>query len=245
MKGVVLAAGEGTRLRPLTLDRPKPMVEVAGKPVIGHIIHWLRLWGIREIAVNLHYRPQAITGYLADGAQFGVHVTYSFENPILGSAGALKKLEHFFDQTFIVAYGDVLTDASLGRLLAFHRSRRAAVTALLYRVANPTQCGIADLDAEGRLRRLVEKPRLEEVFGDLANAGVLVMERQIIATVPERRFYDIGADLLPDLIARGLAVYGLPIEDGDTVIDIGSQERYALACREWPAIAERMAAQSC
>ena len=123
MKAMILAAGEGTRLRPLTLDRPKPMLPVAGRPLLDHIIAWLRHYGITGIAMNLHHRPQVVMDHFGNGADFGVHITYSVEEEILGTAGGAKRLSAFLDETFVLVYGDVLTDFDLGALVDFHRSR--------------------------------------------------------------------------------------------------------------------------
>ena len=129
MKALILAAGEGTRMRPLTLDKPKPMLPVAGIPLLEHILLWLRKHGVDQVAINLNYRPEAITGYLGDGSRWGVEITYSYEDPILGTAGAAKKLEDYFeDGPFVIVYGDVLTDMDLMRLLRFHHDREAAAT---------------------------------------------------------------------------------------------------------------------
>src|SRR3972149_4023635 len=127
MKALVLAAGEGTRLRPLTERCPKPMLPVGDKPLLAHILSWLKRHGIQEIAVNLHYLPDTVTAALGDGSRFGVQLTYSYENPILGSAGAARRLEKFLDQTFVVVYGDLLLDVGLHDLLSYHERSRAAI----------------------------------------------------------------------------------------------------------------------
>jgi GTP:adenosylcobinamide-phosphate guanylyltransferase len=151
-KALILAAGEGTRLRPLTLDRPKPMLPIAGRPLLEHTIRWLHSYGVHEIAINLHYRPAAIVQHFGDGAAFDVCIVYSYEDPILGTAGAVRKLARFFDSgPFLVVYGDVLTDLDLGRLMAFHaecgrRDPSVAATLSLYHVPNPTEVGLVGLD---------------------------------------------------------------------------------------------------
>jgi NDP-sugar pyrophosphorylase family protein len=317
VKALVLAAGEGTRLRPLTLNKPKPMLPIAGKPLLEHTIAWLRGHGITRIAINLHHQPEAITGYFGDGRRWGVELTYSHEETILGTAGAIKKLEGYFDDTFVVVYGDVLTDLDLTALIEFHNQKRKGIreqgnkgireqgnkgireqgdegirgqgnkgkreqgdkgirkkgnkgkggrvhglfsllpssllhlfpsplfslfpyqliplsTISLYRVPNPTECGIVELEADGRITRIVEKPDPEEVFSDLASAGVMVMEAGVMDFIPPNTFYDIGYHLLPDLIARGVVrVYGVPIAAGEYLIDIGTPEKYEQAQQEW------------
>jgi len=246
LKALILAAGEGTRLRPLTLERPKPMLPVAGRPLLEHIVAWLRRHGITQLAINLHYRPEAIAQYFGDGSRFCLDITYSYEDPILGTAGAAKKLHSFLaDGPFLVVYGDVLTDLDLAALCAFHSRQLAAdggrpgLTMALYHVLNPTQVGLVELDEPdgGRVLRFVEKPRPEEVFTDLANAGILVVEPAILEAIPPGVFYDFGHDLFPRLLADGVPLYGWPVPPGTYLADIGSPEAYRLAQLEWPGLA--------
>ncbi|MGD9101652.1 MAG: nucleotidyltransferase family protein, partial [Anaerolineae bacterium] len=176
MKALILAAGEGTRLGPLTADRPKPMLPVGGVPLIEHIVLLLKRHGINNIAINLHYKPWTIIHHLGHGRRWGVRIHYSFEEALLGSAGAAKRLEWYFDESFIVFYGDLYTDLNLSNLIAAHHQGGAPLTMALYAVDNPTQCGIVELDEQSRVRRFVEKPAPDQVFSQLANAGVLVVE---------------------------------------------------------------------
>jgi len=239
IRALVLAAGEGTRLRPLTLDRPKPMLPVAGRPVLEHIVHWLRAHGITKIAINLHHKPQAITDYFGNGRHFGVQVIYSFEESLLGTAGAARKLKDFLQGTFLVVYGDVLTNLNLTTLLEFHRHKQGAITMALYRVDNPSACGLVGLDKNSRIIRFVEKPPPEEVFTNMANAGVLVVESGVLSHVPPNTFYDFGHNLLPDLLAKGVPLYGYPIPETAYLIDIGTPESYWRAQQEWVRVQGR------
>ncbi len=240
LRALILAAGEGTRLRPLTLDRPKPMLPIAGRPLLEHTIHWLRGFGVREIAINLHYRRQAIVDHFGDGAAWDVRITYSDEDPILGTAGAVRKLASFLAVgSFIVVYGDVLTDLDLQALLDHHRAMVARdpatlITMSLYHVSNPTEVGLVGLDADGRITRFVEKPRAEEVFTDLASAGVLIAEPAVVDAIPPDTFYDLGRDLFPRLLAQGASLYGWVIPPEAYLLDIGTPEKFAQAQREWP-----------
>lgn len=233
MKALILAAGKGTRLGQLTADFPKPMLPVDGRPLLAHHIDWLRRHGVTEIAMNLHHAPEVIRAYFGDGEAFGVAITYSYEPELLGTAGAAKRLEHFLDQPFVVVYGDVFTNIDLGNLEAFHRDRmngaQCGLTLSLYRVPNPTECGLVDLDATGRVRRFVEKPPADQVFTDLANAGFLICEPQVLSLVPADAVYDFGRDLLPDLLAADWPVWGLPIAPNEYVIDIGTPSGYQRA----------------
>jgi mannose-1-phosphate guanylyltransferase/phosphomannomutase len=239
VKALILAAGEGTRLRPLTLDRPKPMVPVGGKPVLEHLITWLRDYGVRDIAINLHHCPEVIPRYFGDGSSWGIRLAYSYERTILGSAGAIKELESFLTETFLVVYGDVLTDLNLADLVAFHRealwdAHAPVVTLALYEVENPTECGIVELDERRRILRIVEKPAAHEVFGNLANAGVCVMEPDVMSFIRAGRFSDIAKDLLPLLLERNLAIRGFLLDPATYLVDIGIPERYLQSQRDWP-----------
>lgn len=237
-KAFILAAGEGTRLRPLTAERPKPMLPVGGRPALEHIVRWLHGHGVRDVAINLHHHGEAIVAHFGDGASWDVRITYSPEATLLGSAGALRARMDFCDAPLAVVYGDVLTDLHLGALAALHASHRQPgvphLTVALHHVEHPTEKGIVALDGGGRIVRFVEKPAPEEVFSDLANAGVLIVEPELIATIPAGRPYDIGSDWLPQLLAAGVPVYGWTIPDGAYLIDFGTPETYARVGREWP-----------
>ena len=230
MKAMILAAGEGTRLRPLTRDMPKPMLPLGGRPLIGHLVALLREHGVRDIAVNLHHRPEAIPAYLGDGSSFGVRVTYSSEETLLGSAGAVKKLASFFDDSFFILYGDVLTDIDLSALAARHRHCGASLTLALHEADEPSRCGIAEVDGEGMIRRFREKPEPQEVFSTWANAGVYAAEPSILRFIPEDSFFDFGSQLIPLLLEQGRLI-GAYLSDS-YFLDIGSFERYERAERD-------------
>lgn len=229
MKALVLAAGEGTRLRPLTADRPKPMLPVGGMPLLEQIVTLLRQHGVADIAINLHYKPWSIVQHLGHGRRWGVRIHYSFEETLLGSAGAAKRLEWYFDESFIVFYGDLYTDMDLSSLTTAHRQGGALVTMALYSVNNPTECGIVELDAQSRVRRFVEKPAPDQVFSRLANAGIYVIEPEVLSWLPEEQHLDFGHDVFPQMLASGQPIVGYPITD--SLIDIGSMENYQKAQR--------------
>ncbi len=241
MKAMILAAGEGTRLRPLTLTRPKPMLPIAGKPVLEHSIAWLRAYGVDHIVINLHHQPAAVTEYFGDGARLGIDLTYSIEPVILGTAGGVKNVARLFDDTFVIVYGDVLTDFDLKRLVDDHQARPGTnrLTMSLYCVPNPTECGIVALDDAKRIVRFVEKPRREDVFSDLASAGVLVIDPALLDLIPEQTFYDFGHDLFPRLLDGHADVYGWPLPDDAYLIDVGTPDKLEQARREWPTAAAR------
>jgi len=239
IKAMLLAAGEGARLRPLTLHRPKVMLPIAGQPLLVHTLRWLKRYGVEQVAINLHHKSEAITSYCGDGRSWGVEITYSYEEKLLGTAGAVRKLRPFFDETFVLVYGDVLTDLPLDALLRFHREKGPGppsgyLTMALYRVPDPTAVGLVGLDEEGRVVAFKEKPRPEEVFTDLANSGILVLEPGIIEHIPADTFYDFGHHLFPKLLEEGVPMYGWPIPPQTYLLDIGTPENYERARREWP-----------
>lgn len=233
---MVLAAGEGTRLRPFTLHTPKPMLTVSGHPTLEWILLWLRYHGITEIGVNLHHQPRPVLDYFDDGSRCGVHLTYSVEPTILGTAGGLKRMERLFTETFVVVYGDVLTDMDLSQLIRFHRLHddQPHATLSVYRAPNPQECGIVEVDSQFRVTRFVEKPPADQIFSELANAGVLIFDPPLLASAPSEGFSDISRDLLPLLLEQGVPIYAQPIEESAYLIDIGTPEKFERVQHEWP-----------
>jgi NDP-sugar pyrophosphorylase family protein len=235
MKALILAAGQGTRLGTLTAKRPKPMLPVQGKPLLEHTLAWLRRYGIVDIAINVHHHPEVIAGHFGDGDRFGVRLTYSREEKLLGTAGAAKRLAAYLNEPFVVVYGDVFTNLDLTRLIALHQqgdSRRPAaalMTLALYRVPNPTQCGLVETAPDGRIVRFVEKPDAAQVFTDLAFSGVMVCQPAILDQIPPDVSYDYGHDLLPRLLAAGAPLYAQAIAPSEYVIDIGTLQGYLAA----------------
>lgn len=227
MKAMILAAGEGTRLWPLTLNCPKVMLPLRGRPALEYTLRHLRSQGITEVAINLHYMPEAVKGYFGDGQRLGLHITYSLEESPLGTAGALTKLAHYFTETFLLIYGDILTDLRFSPLIDFHRGRRALATVALFTPEDPSMCGIVELDGDGRALRFVEKPAPGEVFSSQANAGIYVLEPEIIGFIPANTFCDFGHDLFPALIQKGAPIYGCPVSA--YIKDIGTKESYRQA----------------
>lgn len=237
MKALILAAGMGTRLGALTLEVPKPMILVGDRPLLAHAVGWLRAHGISEIAMNLHHRPESITGYFGDGSAFGVQMTYSHETTLLGTAGAARRLAAFLDEPFVLVYGDVYTNLDLGRLAAVHARHRPAcrMTLALYRVTNPTECGLVETDAAGRVLRFVEKPPAAEVFTDLANAGVALVEPEVVGAIADDRPSDFGRDVIPHLLGSGQTLAAEPLQPGEFVIDIGTPAGLERAQATWAA----------
>jgi mannose-1-phosphate guanylyltransferase/phosphomannomutase len=230
MKGMILAAGEGQRLRPLTDHIPKPMLPIAGKPLLEHIVTHLRDCGVTDLAVNLHHLPGAVMNYFGDGSRWGVSLRYSLEERLLGSAGGVKRLQSFFDDTFLVYYGDVFTRSDLRSMIAFHHNHpNALVTMGLYHVPDPWNRGIVQLDEEKSIIRFAEKPPQEQVFSNLANAGIYILQPQVLDWIPEGQVYDFGHNVFPRMLADGVPMLGYVIED--QLIDIGLPEKYEEAIR--------------
>lgn len=224
-RALILSAGLGTRLKPLTDTMPKPMVPLAGKPLLEHLVRLCARFGVCDIAVNLHYLPRVVTDHFGDGGAFGVRLRYGLETELLGTAGAVNSFRDFFREPFFVIYGDVLFEVDLEAVAAAHAASGATATVGLYRVDNPTECGLVDCDGAGRIRRFVEKPPV--AFTDLANAGLYVMAPKVLDYIPDSGFCDFGHDVFPAMLAAGEPLYG-HVLDG-YVMDIGSPQKYEKA----------------
>jgi NDP-sugar pyrophosphorylase family protein len=222
---VILSAGLGTRLRPLTDTCPKPMVPVAGTPLLERTISHLAAHGFTDVCVNLHHLPQAVRDHFPGDTAFGARLHFSVEEELLGTAGALNAFREHLRQSFLVWYGDVLSEFDVTAFLRYHGAKGGHATVGLYRVDNPTQCGLVDMDALGRITRFVEKPPV--AFTDLANAGVYACEPGVLDFVAPSGFSDFGKDVFPAMLEAGAPLYGYPIED--CLIDIGSPEKLARA----------------
>ena len=228
-KAMILAAGEGTRLRPLTLDTPKPLLPVGKDPLIIQHLRWLKSHGITQVAINLYHMGEKIQAELGDGTHLGVQIYYSPEEELLGTAGGLKKMEKLFDDTFIVLYGDILSDVNLTAVTDFHRQRKALMTLVLFRAANTWEVGIVDMDEEGRITGFTEKPPKGTETSNLSNGGIYILEPDIFTYIPEDSHYDFGFDVIPILMAEKRPVYGYPLKSDDYLIDIGTIDKYRQA----------------
>lgn len=189
MKAVIMAGGEGSRLRPLTCNRPKPMVPILDRPVMHHGIELLKRHGITKIAVTLQYLPEAVKDYFGDGCQYDVELHYFVEETPLGTAGSVKNAASFLDETFVVISGDALTDIDLGQAVAFHRERQALATLVLTRVDCPLEYGVVVTAEDGRIIRFLEKPGWGEVFSDTVNTGIYVLEPDVLTYFAPGRFF--------------------------------------------------------
>lgn len=232
---MVLCAGEGTRLRPLTDRLPKCMVPVGGKPMLEHTLGWLARYDIIDVMINVHHLPDRIMDYFGDGRRHGVRLTYSAEGELLGTAGGIKNVAWFFDGPFVVWYGDNLSTCRLDRLAARHREVGGAATIALHYREDPTSSGIADLDEVGRITRFLEKPRPDEVFSHWVNAGILMLEPTVLDAIPAGQACDLSRDIFPALLATGKRLYGYFLSDGEGLWWIDTPEALERVRQQWPA----------
>jgi len=225
LKAVILVGGEGTRLRPLTRNCPKPMQPMANRPFIEHVFAQLIRHGIRDIIMSICYLPGAIETHFGDGRQFGVNLTYIREETPLGTAGAVKNVEAYLDDTFFVLNGDILTDLDLTAMLAFHRERQAALTIALTPVEDVRAYGLVELAADQRILRFIEKPRsLDGITTNLVNAGTYILEPFTLHYAPANEFYMFERGLFPTLLERGERLFGYP--SNAYWLDIGTPQKY-------------------
>lgn len=224
MKAMILAAGAGTRLRPLTDTVPKPMLPIAGEPLLSHTLRWLHAAGISEVAMNLHHLPHVVRAGLGDGSRWDVRIRYAEEPELRGTAGALLPFADFFDESFVVIYGDLLLNLDLTTLIAFHRARASSLTIALKITDQPESQGMLELGDHGRVLRFVEKPRVWPADQRWANAGVYVVEPTVLRLIPTDRPSDWGHDIIPQLLAENAPVYAC-LTPGQ-VIDIGTHAAY-------------------
>jgi mannose-1-phosphate guanylyltransferase/phosphomannomutase len=223
-----MAGGEGTRLRPLTSNQPKPMVPIAGKPCIEHILELLHDYGLDDVVVTVAFLPQAIRSYFGGGDALGMNISYSVEETPLGTAGSVRLAARALDdEPFIVISGDALCDVDLTQLVAFHKERNAAVTIGLVHVENPLEFGIVVTDDEGRIERFLEKPSWSQVFSDTINTGIYVLDPAVMRHVPTDRPFDFSKELFPLLLEMGRPLYGCVL-DGYWQ-DIGNLDQYRQA----------------
>ncbi len=230
MKGMIMAAGVGTRLHPLTKDIPKPMVPIAGRPLMEHIIHLLRIHGFTQLVANLHYLPQTIQNYFGDGSRFGVNLKYSYEPDLMGTAGGVKNNQDFLDETFVVVSGDALTDINLAAFLDFHKQKGAIASIALKPMEEVERFGVVIVDSDGRITSFQEKPKKEEALSNLVNTGVYIFEPEIFNYIPGEEVYDFGKNLFPRLAAEGAPFYGYVTQD--YWCDVGNLEAYSQAQKD-------------
>jgi mannose-1-phosphate guanylyltransferase/phosphomannomutase len=225
MKAVVMAGGEGTRLRPLTSHRPKPLAPVLNKPIMEHIILLLKEHGITEIVVTLHYLADEIEGYFGDGSDWGVQLYYSVEDTPLGTAGSVKQAEALLrDEPFVIVSGDALTDIDLGKAIEYHQRKQSLATIVLSHVPNPLEFGVVITDDDGRIRRFLEKPSWGEVFSDTVNTGMYILEPSVFDYMEPAKSYDWSQDIFPQILEEEKPLFGYIMPD--YWCDVGNLNQY-------------------
>jgi NDP-sugar pyrophosphorylase family protein len=224
MKGLILAGGKGTRLRPLTLNTPKPIVPVANQPFLLYQIDLLRSAGIDDVILSLSYQPRKIEDLLKDGSDYGVTIHYAVEGTPLGTGGAFKNAEHWIDSSTVVFNGDVLTALDLSAVIAQHKTTAAAATLVLTPVDNPSAYGLVETETDGRVRRFIEKPSANEITCRTINAGIYVLEPSVLRYMPQGEPYSFERGLFPTLLENKEVVMSYVRED--YWIDIGSPTKY-------------------
>jgi len=244
MKAMILAAGKGTRVRPITNDIPKPMIPLLQKPVLESIIEHLRKNGITEIIINTSYLSTQIEQYFGNGNRFGVHIAYSFEGEKIegdliakarGSAGGMKKIQDktgFFDDTFLVLCADALIDLDIKKVIQIHKEKKSLATIALKNVPlqEVTKYGVVKLNDKDKIMSFQEKPNINEAISTLANTGIYIFEPEIFNFIPSDIEYDIGSELLPNIVNKDLNVYGANI--AYEWIDIGNvNDFYNATCK--------------
>ena len=227
MKAVILAGGEGTRLRPLTLQVPKPVVPIANVPFLGYQLDLLHRHGISEAILSLGYRPDKIEAVLGDGSRFRTRLRYVVERSPLGTAGAFKNAEPLLDGPAVVFNGDILCDFDLTEMLRSHRRRSAVATLALTRVDNPSAYGLVETGEDGRITRFLEKPGLGQVTCNTINAGLYVLEPEVLKTIPAGVNTSFERAVFPGLVSSGQAVFAY-ISAGYWM-DIGTPQKYLQA----------------
>ena len=228
MQAIILCAGFGTRLKPLTDSIPKAMVPIAGKPLLERNIEQYKKFGITEFLINLHYLPDAIKDYFGDGSRWGVKITYKYENPILGTAGAIKNFEKELGDVFFLSYGDVLSFADYGSLLkAFLEEPDAIGIETVGETTHPHDSDLAEVDGNLKFIKIYRKPHenIPEKYKSMR--GLYVFKKEITNYIPAGEYHEIDHELLPEILSKGISFYGH--ETGGYIKDIGTPERYKKA----------------
>ena len=228
---MVLAAGKGTRLRPITNNCPKCLMPLAGRPWIDWTLAWL--WdvaGVTACVINLHYLPEMVRNYVGDGSRYNIDVQYSYEPELLGTAGAVRKVADFFDEPFYVIYSDNFSQWDLRILKRLHEEKESVATIAVHWREDVTQSGMIEFDAEGRISRLMEKPKVEEVTSHYVSGGFFYLDPRVFDYIPESGFCDFGFHVIPAMLMGGERLYAVKMDEA--IIGIDTKEAYEEA-NEW------------
>jgi len=225
VKAIIMAGGEGSRLRPLTCDLPKPMVSIMNKPVMEHTINLLKQHGITDIGITLMYHPQLIKDYFGNGKNLGVNITYFIEQTPLGTAGGIKSAQSFLDESFIVISGDSLTNLNITKAIEFHKEKKSIATLILTKVDLPLDYGIVLTNEDGSITGFLEKPSWGEIFSDTVNTGTYILEPDIFNYIEPSKNTDFSRDVFPSLLSSSKKMFGYIMSD-DYWCDIGDIRFY-------------------
>ena len=225
MQALILAGGKGTRLRPLTVYTPKPIVPICNRPFLLYQIDTLRRAGITDITLSLSYQPNKIEQLLGDGSDVGVKLKYTVEPQPMGTAGAYKYAEELIREPTVVFNGDILTDLDLKAVIREHTERKATATVVLTPVDNPSAYGLVETESDGRIRRFLEKPKLDEITCNTINAGTYILEPKVLDLIPTGENHSFEYGLFPELLKRKEAFFA-HVPARTYWIDIGTPERY-------------------
>lgn len=222
MKAVILAAGKGERLKPITDKIPKPMIKMKGKPILEHNINLLKKYNINEIFVNLHHLPEVIKNYFENGNKLRVNINYSFEETLLGTAGAVRKIADKYwnrPERFILLYGDNLFEYDLGEIINFHIMKKGIATIAVCKKDDVSESGIVLLNNEYKVLRFIEKPKPDEIVSHLVNTGLYILEPEVLNYIPSNKVFDFGKDVFPELIQKDEKIFGKNVKGNLTAID--------------------------
>ena len=227
-------------MHPDTLEKPKCLLDIAGRPVLGRIADWLNRYEINNAVINLHWKANLVLDYL--DSLPSLQVICSVEKTLLGTAGGIRACLNLLDEVFVVVYGDVLTNLSLDRLMRFHESQGSDLTMASYTVTNPQECGVIISNPNGQVTRLVEKPT--EYISDVVNSGVIVCRKAVFDLVPPDEPWDIARDLIPNLLRAGRRIFHLPLLEEEWLIDMGTRVNYRKCCDKYKRDSDEDAGQS-
>lgn len=231
-QAVILSAGLGTRLRPLTDNMPKVMIPIAGKPLLEHNILQFKKYGVNEFFVNLHYLPEVVKNYFGDGSKWGIKINYHFEPEILGTAGGIKNFESQLDDEFFVMYGDIFSQMDYAKFYEYWRTKPDTIgMQRIGETENPWDKDLVEVDDELRFIKIYPKPHKKLPQNYRGMRGIFILKKRILSYVPENTYYEIGSQLLPDILAKKEKFYGYECEDYSQGID--TQEIYEKICAKF------------
>ena len=228
MKAVILAGGEGTRLRPITYQIPKPMIPLVGMPLIEYVIRNLKKYGIEDVILSTFYMSSIFSSHFGNGEKLGVNITYVTEDEPLGTCGAVKNAEKYLkNEEFLVFNGDIITSLDFNELIKYHKQKEATATITLTPVEDPTMYGLVPIGKDGRVIKFLEKPRWDEITTNLINAGTYVLEPEVLELVPEGKNYSFERELFPSLLLKGEKIFGFVSKS--YWLDLGTPQKYLKA----------------